>query len=111
MEVRTKVYTVGQQKRAHVAVGEGNVTVNAPSRLQCAVACLEEEACTAANYDEATSQCELLTSPVTWTTEQNASTAIIAEGTGANTICTHSIYHTGLSRHCIIILKVCDDEI
>ena len=52
------------------------------SLTECAVWCTEDPSCTAANHDDNTSQCELLTSPTVWLIQQYSDRALIKNATG-----------------------------
>ena len=50
--------------------------------IACVVRCTEDPSCAAANYDDDTSQCELLNSPIVWLTQQHNAKAVIGDATG-----------------------------
>ena len=81
-EVVLKSYTIKANQRANGMSNTLHSVTHCESVISCAVTCTEDPSCTAANYDDDTSQCELLTSPTVWLTPQHGFMALIGQTTG-----------------------------
>ena len=82
IEFAAKSYSTEDMTHAHSMSDSVRNITDCESLTDCAVWCTEDPSCTAANYDDDTSQCELLTSPIVWLTPQHGSIALIGQATG-----------------------------
>ena len=81
-DINSKSYSLEENKRANDAYARLPNVTGCENLIKCGMWCTEDPSCTAANYDDDTSQCELLTSPTVWLTQQHGFIALISQVTG-----------------------------